>query len=99
MAHQNITLSYADQASSYQYKYNLTKEDGTLVNATVCYIGTASPEEIESAYDNLQQLFENGSEGKRTIVVFYKKGNQIDSMSDESAGSITDVASDNSTII
>lgn len=99
LTHYNIILSYSQNASSYKYKYNLTDDNGEIKKATVCYIGNASVIQVRSTYDELQKLFEEGSEGKRRIVVFYKNGTEIRSKYDENAGSITTPSNDNSSIL
>ena len=99
LTHHNIILSYAQDASIYKYKYNLTNDSGELKKATVCYIGNVSISQVRSTYDDLQKLFEEGTEGKRRIVVFYKNGTEIRSKYDENAGSITTPSNDNSSIL
>lgn len=99
LAHHNIILSYSQDASTYKYKYNLTNENGEIRKATICYLGNVSVSQVKNTYDELQKLFEEGTEGKRRIVVFYKNGTDIQSKYDESAGSITNPSNDNSSIL
>lgn len=99
LAHHNIILSYSQDASTYKYKYNLTNDNGEIRKATICYLGNVSVSQVKNTYDELQKLFEEGTEGKRRIVVFYKNGTDIHSKYDESAGSITNPSNDNSSIL
>ncbi len=99
LTHHNIILSYSQDASVYKYKYNLTNDNGDIKMATVCYLGNVSATQVKNTYDELQKLFEKGTEGKRRIVVFYKNGTDIHSKYDESAGSITNPSNDNSSIL
>lgn len=99
LTHHNIILSYSQDASTYKYKYNLTNDNGELRKATICYLGNVSVIQVKNTYDELQKLFEEGTEGKRRIVVFYKNGTDIHSKYDESAGSITNPSNDNNSIL
>ncbi len=99
LIHHNIIISYSQDACAYKYKYNLTDDNGKIKKATVCYIGNVSVSQVRSTYDELQKLFEEGTEGKRRIVVFYKNGTDIRSKYDENAGSITNPSNDNSSIL
>lgn len=97
--HQNINLSYSNDAHIFNYKYNLTNENGDTIKATICYLGNSSIGQVKKIYDELQKLFEAENEGKRRIVVFYKIGRDIRSIYDMTAGSITTPSNDNSSII
>ena len=99
LTHHNIILSYSQDAPTYKYKYNLTNDNGEVKRATICYLGNVSANQVKITYDELQKLFDEGSEGKRRIVVFYKKGTDLYSKYDESAGSITNPSNDNSSIL
>lgn len=99
LTHHNIILSYSDDASTYKYKYNLTTDNGEIRKATICYLGNVSVSQVKNTYDELQKLFEEGTEGKRRIVVFYKNGTNIYSKYDESAGSITNPSNDHNSIL
>jgi len=99
LSHHNIILSYSQDASTYKYKYNLTDDNGEIRKATICYLGNVSVSQVKNTFDELQKLFEEGTEGKRRIVVFYKNGTDIHSKHDESAGSITNPSNDNSSIL
>ena len=99
LTHHNIILSYSQDASTYKYKYNLTNDNGEIRKATICYLGNVSASQVKNTYDELQKLFEEGTEGKRRIVVFYKNGTDIHSKYDESAGSITNPSNDNNSIL
>lgn len=99
LTHHNIILSYSQDASTYKYKYNLTNDNGEIKKATICYLGNVSVSQVKNTYDELQKLFEEGTEGKRRIVVFYKNGTDIHSKYDENAGSITNPSNDNSSIL
>ncbi|HQW95237.1 MAG TPA: hypothetical protein PLU58_05515 [Saprospiraceae bacterium] len=99
LTHYNIFLSYSLEASTYKYKYNLTNDNGEIRKATICYLGNVSASQVKNTYDELQKLFEEGTEGKRRIVVFYKNGTDIHSKYDESAGSITNPSNDNNSIL
>ncbi|WP_417874014.1 hypothetical protein [Xanthomarina gelatinilytica] len=95
----NIILSYSQDASTYKYKYNLTNENGDIQMATVCYLGNVSAKQVNKTYDELQKLFDEGTEGKRRVVVFYRKGTDLCSKYDDTAGSITTSSNDNSSIL
>jgi len=99
LSHHNIILSYSQDASTYKYKYNLTDDNGEIRKATICYLGNVSVRQVKNTFDELQKLFEEGTEGKRRIVVFYKNGTDIHSKYDESSGSITNPSNDNSSIL
>jgi hypothetical protein len=95
----NISLAYAKNADTFNYKYNVTNKDGNLEKATICYIGSAvSPSLINKTYDELQKLFDVESPGKDTIVVFYKQGNSILEKSNPDAASISNTPSSNNSI-
>jgi hypothetical protein len=99
LTYQNIVLSYSSDSSTYHYKYNLTDENGEIKKATICYLGNASNRDVESTYDELQKLFEEGTNGKSRIVVFYKRGIKVFSKYDLNAGSILNQSIDNSSIL
>lgn len=96
----NISLGFAQNANVFDYKYNVVNDNGTIEKATICYVGSAVPIEIvNKAYDELQNLFDEDSPGKNTIVVFYKKGNNFLNKSNPDAGSITNISNNNSSIL
>ncbi|WP_162415277.1 hypothetical protein [Cyclobacterium roseum] len=99
LAYHNIILSYSQDASTYKYKYNLTNQNGDTKMATVCYLGNVSASQVKNTYDELQKLFDEGTESKRRIVVFYKNGTDLRSKYDETAGSFTTPSNDNSSIL
>ncbi|MEO6174404.1 MAG: hypothetical protein ABIP27_04545 [Flavobacterium circumlabens] len=100
LTNKNISLAFAQNASMFNYKYNLTNDNGGIEKATVCYIGNAVPLQlVKKTYDELQKLFDNDSPGKNTIVVFYKIGNDVLNKSNPDAGNITQISNDDSSII
>ena len=100
LANKNIALAFAQNANLFKYKYNLTNDNGGIEKATVCYVGSAvTPSLVNKTYDELQKLFDNDSPGKNTIVVFYKRGNDVLNKSNPDAGNITQVSNDDSSII
>lgn len=99
LTHHNIILSYSLHSAANKYKYNLTNDNGEIKKATICYLGNVSVSQVKSTYDELQKLFEEGTEGKRRIVVYYKSGTDLRYKYDENAGSITNPSNDNSSIL
>lgn len=99
LIHQNIILSYSQNSYKFKYKYNLTNDNGDIIKATVCYLGNVSISEVRRTYSELQKLFEDDTDGKRRIVVFYNKGTNILSKYDENAGSIVNPVTNNSSIL
>lgn len=95
----NLLLSFAQNAGDYSYKYNLTEDNGIIKKATISYLGNTSPRNVEKAYAELQNLFEQDSTGKDTVVVFYRKGLEILEKSNPDAGDITSIPTDNISII
>jgi hypothetical protein len=95
----NLQLSYSSDASDYNYKYNVVNQDGNIEIATICYVGNASDRDVNSTYDELQKLFDKGTKGKETIVVYYKRGIAYKEKSDPAAGDITQIPKDNSSIL
>lgn len=99
LAESNVSLAFSRDAKKFDYKYNIIKNNGEIAKATLCYVGNhISPEVINKTFGELQKLFDEESPGKNTIVVFYKKGNVILHKSSLSAGSITDIPKDESSI-
>lgn len=99
LENRNISLAYADNAGLFHYKYNLINENETLEKATICYIGAAvSSRDINKIYDELQNLFDEESPGKYTVVVFYKQGNNILNKSNPQAGSIIETPNNHNSI-
>lgn len=95
-----ISLAYGTDAHKYHYNYNVVNDTGTMERATICYVGAAvSPQVVNKTYSEIQKLFDEESPGKYTVVVFYKQGNTILHKSNPEAGSITEVPSDNNSII
>jgi hypothetical protein len=95
----NISLAYANNAHTFNYKYNVINSEKKIEKATICYVGSAvSTKIVEKAYDELQNLFEEETPGKNTIVVFYKIGNLILKKSNPDAGDITKIPTNNSSI-
>lgn len=95
----SLSLAYANNAHTFNYKYNVINYSGSLEKATICYVGSAvSPKVVEKAYDELQKLFDEESPGKDTIVVFYKNGNSILEKSNPNAGAITKTPTSNNSI-
>ncbi len=84
----DLKLAFAEDANQYHYKYNVTNHEGNIEKATICYIGNASDYQVKQTYDELQKLFEKGTLGKDTVVVFYKRGLKIIQKSNPEAGSI-----------
>lgn len=99
LTHHNIILSYSQNAFTYNYKYNLTNDKGDTKMATICYLGNVSASQVKNTFDELQKLFDEGTESKRRVVVFYKNGTDLRSKYDETAGSITTPSNDNSSIL
>tara|TARA_R110001592_G_scaffold350296_1_gene646238 strand:+ start:1652 stop:3400 length:1749 start_codon:yes stop_codon:yes gene_type:complete len=96
----NISLAYATDADTFNYKYNVVNLEGNIEKATVCYVGSAvSFSIVKKAYDELQKLFDEESPGKNTIVVFYRIGNSILEKSNPNAGSINNIPTSNNSIL
>lgn len=88
---QKLSLAFAENSSDYDYKYNIVNQSYESVRATVCYLGSyPAIENVNKAYDQLQNMFDKESIGRNTVVVFYKKGNEILCKSNTDAGNITD---------
>lgn len=85
----NISLAFSQDANIYGYRYNVVNGFNQLEKATVCYIGNSDVALVRRTYSELLKLFDSDSSGGNTVVVFYKKGNNILDMSNVDAGSIT----------
>lgn len=91
LLNQELSLAFADNSSDYDYKYNIVNQSYESVRATVCYLGSyPAIENVNKAYDQLQNMFDKESIGRNTVVVFYKQGNEILHKSNTDAGNITD---------
>jgi hypothetical protein len=89
LKYNDLRLAFSNDASDYNYRYNVVNGNGEIQKATICYLGFASDIDIEKTYDELQKLFEKGSVGIDTIVVYYKRGNSILNKSNPDAGDFT----------
>lgn len=98
LGYKDLILAFSDDAGEYHYKYNVVNQNGDIEKATICYIGNASDREVKSTYDELQKLFEKGTLGKETIVVFYKRGIDFQVKFDNEAGNITRIPTDHNSI-
>jgi len=99
LADNDLSLAFANDANTFYYKYNVVDKNGHIAKATICYVGSAvSPNIVKKAYDELQNLFDNDSPGKNTIVVFYKQGNDVLNKSNPEAGAITEIPNNNASI-
>ncbi len=100
LSNKNIKLAFAEDAHTFNYKYNIVSDTDEIQKATICYLGSAiSPTLVNQTYDQLQNLFEEDSSGRHTVVVFYKIGNNILSKSNPEAGNITEVSDNNCSIL
>jgi len=99
LGYKDLLLAFSDDASAYSYRYNVVNQNGEIQKATICYIGNASDKEVKFTYDELQKLFEPGTQGKDTIVVYYKRGLKLEHKSNQQAGSYTDVPTDSNSIL
>lgn len=99
LGYKNLKLAFSEDADEYHYKYNVINQEGNIEKATICYIGNASEKEVKQTYDELQKLFEKGTIGKDTIVVYYKRGLVIEQKSNPEAGSITEIPHSNNSIV
>lgn len=98
LGYKDLQLAFSDNACDFNYRYNVVNQTGEIQKATICYIGNASDREVKSTYDELQKLFETGTQGKDTIVVYYKRGLNLEQKSNPHAGSYTEVPTDNNSI-
>lgn len=99
LGYKDLQLAFSDNACDFNYKYNVVNQIGEIQKATICYIGNASDREVKSTYDELQKLFETGTQGKDTIVVYYKRGLTLEQKSNPQAGSFTEVPTDSNSIL
>lgn len=99
LGYKNLKLAFSDDANEYHYKYNVVNQNGNIEKATICYIGYASDEQVNKTYAELQSLFEKGTLGKDTVVVYYRRGIRIENKSNPQAGSYTEVPTDNHSIL
>jgi hypothetical protein len=88
LKYKDLQLAFSNDASDYYYRYNVVNDNAEIQKATICYLGYASDNDIEKTYDELQKLFEKGTVGIDTIVVYYKRGNSILNKSNPDAGDI-----------
>jgi hypothetical protein len=85
---QNLQIGYhADSFKDY-YRYNIIAENGEKISATFCFLDRPMDDEIESSFDHLQGMFEN-SNNASTVVIFYKRGDDLKVKYDKRAGKIT----------
>ncbi len=98
LKYKDFRLAYSNDASDYNYRYNVVNENAEIQKATICYLGYASDRDIEHTYDELQKLFEKGTVGIDTIVVYYKRGNSIFDKSNSNAGAITTIPTNHNSI-
>lgn len=94
----DFKLAFSNDASDYHYRYNVVNASSEIQKATICYLGYASDRNIELTYDTLQNLFEKGTLGIDTIVVYYKRGNSIFNKSNSDAGAITKTPTNHNSI-
>ena len=59
-----------------KYRYNLVNQTGSMIKATVCYLGLASLRQATEAFENIQSMFELDSMNRQRVVIFYKEGIQ-----------------------
>lgn len=85
----SISLAFSENADFFGYRYNVVNSFGEIEKATICYIGNSDFRVAKKTYSELQKLFDSDSTDGNTVVVFYKKGNDILNMSKIDAGSIT----------
>ena len=98
LKYKDFKLAYSNDASDYNYRYNVVNENAEIQKATICYLGYASNRDIEHTYDELQKLFEKGTVGIDTIVIYYKRGNLIFDRSNSNAGAITKTPTNHNSI-
>jgi hypothetical protein len=96
--YKDFKLAFSNDASDYSYRYNVVNEINEIQKATICYLGYASDRDIEHTFDELQKLFEKGTVGIDTIVVYYKRGNSILDKSIPDAAAITKTPTNHNSI-
>lgn len=98
LKYKDLLLAFSNNASDYNYRYNVVNNEAEIQKATICYLGFAAESDIDRTYDEFQKLFEKGTDGIDTIVVYYKRGNSILSKSNPDAGDITKTPTNHNSI-
>ncbi|WP_312398392.1 hypothetical protein [Sphingobacterium sp.] len=73
------------------FRCNLKNIDGNMVWATVCYVGTATDDQIGRTFKALQELFDFNSKNRERVVVFYKRKGKYHAKSSDNSNRINEV--------
>jgi hypothetical protein len=85
---QDVDHNHSKLIHKERYRYNLVNKDGSMIKATVCYLGSTTRTHAIKTFEILQSMFDTDSMNRRRVVVFYRLGLTPLSIADEDAGRI-----------
>lgn len=92
-----IVIAYPNK-DNIDYRHNVIESDGTLINATICFVGNETKTDATKIYNNIRKLFDSESTKIRRIVVFYKYGEETEKIFDPKAYLFTETHTDPTSI-
>lgn len=87
---ENLILSYYNDSHEDNFRYNITTTEGERKIATIAYVGSLPDPIIDQVYSNLRELFDNRNKDIERVVVFYKRGTNIQAKGDSNAANVID---------
>jgi hypothetical protein len=92
-----IVIAYPN-TDRIDYRHNVIESNGTLINATICFVGNETKADASIIYNNIRKLFDPESTKIRRVIVFYTNGEKIEKIFDPKANLFTETHTDPTSI-
>lgn len=92
-----IVIAYPN-TDKIDYRHNVIESNGTLINATICFVGNETKTDASFIYNNIRNLFDPESTKIRRVIVFYTNGEKIEKLFDPKANLFTETHTDPTSI-
>jgi hypothetical protein len=92
-----IAIAYPN-TQNIDYRHNIIAANGTLINATICFVGNETKTDASVIYNNIRKLFDPESTKIRRVVVFYTNGENIEKLFDPKSSSFIETNTDPTSI-
>jgi hypothetical protein len=93
----DVVIAYPN-TKNIDYRHNIIEANGTLINATICFVGNETKTDASFIYNNIRKLFDPESTKIRRVVVFYTNGEKIEKLFDPKANLFTETHTDPTSI-
>ena len=88
---EELKIGFTEDSEEEWYRFNVLKNNGENIFVTLCYIGSATEDEAYRVYVSVRKLFSKPeTKDYERVVVYYKRGTNIQPMCDTSFANITE---------